>query len=935
MSRKTRKLIWSAPLVAVFAIVGALAAFGALGIGGVFANEVTNQPMNLKVSPVDGSAGRTALVLTWDAPASGETPTGYRIDVSKDNKTYTFLAMTDASTRTYTHSGVPGSTSGTTRYYRVFATNQHGAGRVSTWEDGVTTKITTPGQVRPFDWSSTDPTKVVLTWTAPDDGGAAILGYCIRAWPTGTEAPVANLADVSATECTNSFATEGPGGSAGAYPDGPGGIIRILPATTYTHSKLKAKQKWSYEIYAVNKHGYSEKVSATRNATTAAAKNPTSPGDLLPLQITGIAPGVRTINLYWTKPDAMGQNISGYEIEVSDRRNHWPGPSSAVAFGDRLGDKEIGIDVPQGQLGPDPDYDRNDKPNVTVIAITVASQGNDTVADDTPFQLQHAYEGVDDDATGEEGAGTVEADEFAKTLYYRVRTITNNDAGDAELKGTAYTSASVVISFNPAEDDNSVVIGFTAPILAPLVGADEASEAGQLADQDTNGSDVADTEPDRTPAALRLHTSHQNTGSTAANGYRVDVSTDDGETWVTHETASRPINEYDFRGPDVKPGERYRFRLFSKKGGYGLASAVVQDYAGHSKPPGEVRNLTATENGAGMINLSWNPPTSNGGATIDTYCIVASQDGGDDATFRGEIEVVDVATSDELEANCTRFGEPDKSPITIGDDVFQVEGTTTSVAFKSVLAETQWFFRVYGLNGATGPTELDGEPPDEKTLEEGLAEGSERNDATTDSAVAPGAPGYLTAEDARDTNFQGVGQQGVLVLWTAPSNPAGAPVIGYKVERSTDGGDFTTLSDNLNTGDTHIVDDIERPTDESRVYRVTSINSVDVGTETITVMLPLEAGHTHVVPPTALTAPTMVEAMGETGELTVTWVDGENAVGHLVLLLDGADIEAMETAPTGNSHTFTDLSAGVYTAVVVSYKSTSDYDYDYDADSVQ
>ena len=42
MSRKTRKLIWSAPLVAVLAVVGALAAFGALGLGGVFADELHN-----------------------------------------------------------------------------------------------------------------------------------------------------------------------------------------------------------------------------------------------------------------------------------------------------------------------------------------------------------------------------------------------------------------------------------------------------------------------------------------------------------------------------------------------------------------------------------------------------------------------------------------------------------------------------------------------------------------------------------------------------------------------------------------------------------------------------------------------------------------------------------------------------------------------------
>ena len=169
-------------------------------------------------------------------------------------------------------------------------------------------------------------------------------------------------------------------------------------------------------------------------------------------------------------------------------------------------------------------------------------------------------------------------------------------------------------------------------------------------------------------------------------------------------------------------------------------------------------------------------------------------------------------------------------------------------------------------------------------LTRGLATAGERNDATTDSAVVPGAPGYLTAEDARDTNFQGVGQQGVLVLWTAPSDPAGAPVLGYKVERSTDAGaTYTTMSDNHNTGETHIVDQIERPTDESRVYRVTSINSVDVGTETIMVTLPLAADHTH-PPGTVGDASGLTTAPGTAaGTAVLTWTEGDNANIHWVL----------------------------------------------------
>ena len=96
--------MWSVPLIAAVAVIGALAAFAVMAPGSLFATELTDAPLNLVVKAADGNAGRTALVLTWDAPAAGETPTGYRIDVSEDNNKYKYLAMTDANTRTYTHS---------------------------------------------------------------------------------------------------------------------------------------------------------------------------------------------------------------------------------------------------------------------------------------------------------------------------------------------------------------------------------------------------------------------------------------------------------------------------------------------------------------------------------------------------------------------------------------------------------------------------------------------------------------------------------------------------------------------------------------------------------------------------------------------------------------------------------------------------------------
>ena len=151
MSRKTRKLIWSVPLVAVFAVVRRAGCLHDRCVGPRRRVRRTNSPcdpQNLVVEPADGNAGRTTLVLTWDAPESGAAVRhGYRIDVSKDNKRFTFLCRDRcADTLTYTHSRISGSEPGTTQFYRVFAMNAPAsAGRVSTWEDGTTKKITTPG----------------------------------------------------------------------------------------------------------------------------------------------------------------------------------------------------------------------------------------------------------------------------------------------------------------------------------------------------------------------------------------------------------------------------------------------------------------------------------------------------------------------------------------------------------------------------------------------------------------------------------------------------------------------------------------------------------------------------------------------------------------------------------------------------------------------
>ena len=76
MSRKTRKLIWSVPLVAALAIVGALAAFMVLAPGGALAHApLEDHGLPGPVTELEATAkSRSSIQLTWEAPADGATP---------------------------------------------------------------------------------------------------------------------------------------------------------------------------------------------------------------------------------------------------------------------------------------------------------------------------------------------------------------------------------------------------------------------------------------------------------------------------------------------------------------------------------------------------------------------------------------------------------------------------------------------------------------------------------------------------------------------------------------------------------------------------------------------------------------------------------------------------------------------------------------------
>ena len=916
MSRKTRKLIWLVPLVAVFAVIGALAAIGTLGLGGASADELPNSPQNLKVKASDGNSGRTNLVLTWEASASG-APDMYRIDVSTDGDKWSPEAEVSGSTLTYTDDltsavdaeidKTPEAPVSVTRYYRVFADNSHGSGQVSTTESASTKDVSTPAAVDAFGARARGPEEIELTWTVPDDGGSEILGYCIQAW--SVEAGHSVTADtaeaVSEDNCKDLLFSSGPGNNDSSGPDAAdadddnGFVIRATPGSSYTHKNLRAGQTWNYTAYALNKYGHSMTASNTRQVKTASANNPPSPGNLLIRQVADetVAAGSTTgvvVQLYWTVTGDGGQAITAYRVEVTDT------PGGGAPDDTPLG---MAIDVDRVSTAV-LNYPTGVTTGKQFAVINVRPEVDET--NPVSYNLRHTV-----------AVGTGAVADIPARLHYsvRVETGTGNSA-----KMSAYTQGFINVTVPDATVD---------PVVVPVHNA-KTPNAPVVVDQ--TDADAADD--DTVSGEIKLTVTRSTMGGSSA--YRVDISDDGGDTWTMVHRSTRPINEIEYQHQGLEPNKARSFRLFTKNGSnFGLASGVVTDTSGQSKAPDRVENLMAAKNGAGEVKVSWTAPLKDNGAMVDKYCVVMNQIGDNNVVIgtpaaRAINAPAGIFVSG-TDANCTRYGLPDlypgKASINGSNRIIVVDADLTMITAK-VGQETRWQFEVYALNGATEEVV----PPEQN----GLATTSEKVHDKTTAGMTPNMPRDLTAELARDTNLSGSGKRGVLLLWNQPAAVPGAPVSSYKIERSKDGGDYEVLVSSHDASRTYYVDTSEPATGEARAYRVTAINIAGAGTQMATVMIPYPPTHTtHVATPPApavdaLTAPSITAATPGTGTITVEWTPGENAGGHLAMLFTddfvGDPVVATKSA-ADTMHTFPNVANGGYVVVVVSFDTDFDFQF--------
>ena len=286
MSRKTRKLIWSAPLVAVLAVAGALALFVVLAPNGVSAHD---PQLPGPVMGLDAMADEyDSIKVTWDPRPAEDGVTGYRIDYSDDNRVWRFLAEVSGNTSTYMDT--MDVNRNTRRWYRIFAINSVGIGPVS--NEPVTADVVVAEDFPPQRPSS-DGFKIRvrsagtnaldLTWTTPEERGSEITGYRV--------VEVSIDSGGVRTEC---------GG-----PDGDCYFAEVTPSKmTSRDTDLNPGEIHYYRVYAES--GEEDTPSNVASGTTSNAQIPDPPG--APVAVP-LANG--TVELYWREPVESG----GYPID--------------------------------------------------------------------------------------------------------------------------------------------------------------------------------------------------------------------------------------------------------------------------------------------------------------------------------------------------------------------------------------------------------------------------------------------------------------------------------------------------------------------------------------------------------------------------------------------------------------------------------------------
>lgn len=822
MSRKTRNLIWSAPLVAVLAVAGALAIFMTLTPNSALAQaeEIPGMPMNL----TSNALGPDSIELMWDAPTAdtGGLPDGYRIDYSNDGMVWYSLEPNHNSTVFTDDTGLSAVQ---TRHYRVFAFNSGGSSAVLNGKSATTMKSsmadapTGLDAVYPtadgtsggtLDAGTATQTHIKLQWTAPSNPpGAPVTKYLIEVSKDGRA--FTKLVERSAKDA---------------------GCTGTDTSCEYTHSGLLESQERWYRVTAYNYPNGKHAAAVASNASNTDSHK-TAAG-VIPAAIAdggvrvGLNPAGR-MTLYWEEPDTTttplpGAPIIGYYVYGGNaataatdvKKLHFVEANTSLVITSNIQSK---FDVPSSTeawnfqvmavnsvvrrmvadgvvtAGTDGNWSTNVAVTADERAKNVTESPTDDVTNDLlnrpRFTKRVRVNNVNAGRTDIELAWVVEKVQAGTTYrlersedridWEGVTLATNTEetfTDTGRIAGTTYwyrvlaDHNRTITSDNVFTEASTPVSVTTAPAgrpLAPVLDSVVSSSETQIDVAWTPPDDVVGTDPAAgAPGSPAV-------GHGRIIGYEVDVS-DDGKTWSLLATVAGKLDEeytYDEKTKKVtvkKVDEDTDVEFFHK----GLVQGQTKYYRVstlNNAPSSSKRSVTsAVMNDMTLLSLVSDSP---GG-------LVAK------AKDRTSIEIIWNARADDIAAAPIIGYKIESSPLNMaGDDcaedwstlVADTMSTTTSYTHMGLMPSTGQCYRVFGINVVATSSGFVGYGDDYVTTND--------NDAiaTTDPAVLPGMPMNVMATATSDTE--------ITVTWEAPADNGGADITGYMVERGTMGSDGT------------------------------------------------------------------------------------------------------------------------------------------------
>ena len=773
-------------------------------------------PTDLKAT----ADGETAIDLEWSAPADTGTSaiTGYRIEVSEDDGTWTDLeADTESRRTTHTHSRLD---PGDTRYYRVSAINRVGTSDPSNVDDA-TTETARPGAPKELSATAVDSVQIDLAWNPPDDdGGSPITGYRIEMSPNGNS----GWSDLDA----NTGST----------------------ATSYSDATLSPNTTRHYRVSAINDAGTGP-ASNVASATTSG----TVPGE--PTNLAATAPDTSQIDLVWRAPSSDGgSSITGYRIEVSDNGRAWV---------DLVRDTEDPNNTNYSHTNLAPGSLRYYR----VSAINSVGTGPPSrLASATTFDFPAPPTGLTATPNGETQIdlswNRPSNDGGSPITGYRI---------DVSESGGAIWSVLVANfqSNTTAYSHTGLSAGDTRHYRVYAMnkwgrgGQSDVANATTDATEPGPPQDLTADANGQTQIVLDWDPPDENGGS-AVTGYRIEFSRNGGATWSTLESNTASTRTL-YTDQGLSPGTTRHYRVAA------INSVGPGDYSNVDSAttapdiPDAPAGLGAIANGTSRIDLSWTAPSNDGGADITGYRIEAaaqatgpwqvlrsdtqsdateySHTGLDPGTTRHyRVSAINAAgTSDPSDvASATTdptVPDPPTNLNAAADGQTRIRLSWTPPAYDGGAPVTAYRIEV-SADGAAPWTVLSSNTGNARTTftHTGLQPGTTRHyrvsavnvagagepsnvaHATTEATV-PDAPTGLGA------TANGISQ--IDLAWTAPTIDGGAPVTGYRIEVSTTrGATWRTLEANTgNTAAAYSHTGLDPAT--RRDYRVSAINRVGAG----------------------------------------------------------------------------------------------------------